>query len=100
MLTIISRAEHHLPWRAIELWTQRSIDRHFDFQNEESVLKLFDQLQRGTEDPGDINECLDVAPHHGKLYSLSTKRLAALQVPCPSSRERRMDSFLTILQLW
>jgi hypothetical protein len=49
-------------------------------EDNESIFKLVDQMERGIKAAGDINEPLDVAQHDGKLCSLSNRRLTALMM--------------------
>merc|ERR1712224_509859 len=46
--------------------------------NQQSLFKLFDELQRKCKVPQDIGEPLDVCLHEGLLYSISNRRLFVL----------------------
>ena len=49
-------------------------------EDDESIFKLVDQLQRGDIRASDINEPLDVAQHDGMFCSISNRRLTALMM--------------------
>uniref|UniRef100_A0A0G4HGM9 Uncharacterized protein n=1 Tax=Chromera velia CCMP2878 TaxID=1169474 RepID=A0A0G4HGM9_9ALVE len=59
-------------------FTHSSIDSRLSFQNQESMYKTFDQLQRGTLLPDDLDEPLDVCYEDGILWSISNRRLFVL----------------------
>jgi len=65
-------------------WTHDDINSKMMFghggKDDESILKLFDQLQRGNKQASQINAPLDVAQYSGKLCSLSNRRLTALMM--------------------
>merc|ERR1712086_410600 len=65
-------------------WTHDDVNSKMMFgrggEDNESIFKLVDQLQRSVKSVGDINEPLDVAQHDGKFCSLSNRRLTALMM--------------------
>lgn len=65
-------------------WTHASIHSKMMFghggHEASSIFQLVDELQRGSKEPSDILECLDVAPHDGKFFCLSNRRLTALSM--------------------
>ena len=73
-------------------WTHASINRKMMFGHgggdDESIVKLVDQLHRGDKTTGDINQPLDVVQHRGNFCSLSNRRLTAVMLHQGLHRDR------------
>jgi len=61
-------------------FTHDTIDSRLHFQNQKSIYKLFDDLQRGVKEPKDVDEPLDIVVRDGKVWSLSNRRLMTLRM--------------------
>ena len=73
-------------------WAQATINRKMMFGDSESIFKLVDQLERGENNPGNINKHLDVVQHEGGFLSLSNRRLAALPMYQSLHHDRTMKA--------
>ena len=77
-------------------WAQATINRKMMFGDSESIFKLVDQLERGENNPGNINKHLDVDQHEGGFLSLSNRRLAALPMYQSLHRDRTVKAWCRI----
>ena len=65
-------------------------------EDDDSIFKLVDQLQRGLKTPGDTNEPLDVAQHKENFCSISNRRLTALMMYQALPRDFAVKAWCTI----
>ena len=94
-----SATEHeivHIPVSQLR-FTHDTIDSRLHFQNQLSLFKFFDELQREAIKPEEL-EPLDVCVHHGCAFSISNRRLFVLRMYQAVHRDRIVHATCVLRQ--
>jgi hypothetical protein len=94
-------------------WAQSCINRNMMFghhgQDDESIFKLVDELQRGVKAPVDIEQVLDVVQYQGHLFSLynpnrkerpATLNQTVMHICCKRSCKKKEQGVLVAKQIY